>query len=533
MKNLPLGLQSFRNIIDGDFLYVDKTKFIYDIIRINRYYFLSRPRRFGKSLLLDTIAEAFSGERELFKGLYLDSSDYEFVKHPVIRFDMSNIPTDNAQILSNGLSNALKVYIKKENLDIEYGAPSEMFRMLIEELHEKYNKQVVILIDEYDMPILDHLMSEEKAQANRDVIRKFYGVMKSMNAHIRLVFITGVSKFSKVSIFSGLNNLTDITLVKEYTNICGFTTEDMDKYFNEYIEDISKHERFSMFKCLKTQILNWYDGYSWDGETRVINPYSLFGFIMEKQFRGFWYETGTPTFLIKLIKENPTPFLTTEPIELSNWALDSFDINNILLEPLFFQTGYLTIKQVCHNEYGVSYILDIPNMEVREALYMGIVSQLTEANDVITNSAYLQIRKALKTGNLEQILIQIKSMFSSIPYNLHIKREAYYHSIFYAMMNMLGFSIEAEVSTARGRIDATFELADKIYIIEFKYKDCAPDALVEEKRSLFDAALDEGMAQITNKGYADKYKNSGKKIYTAVFAFLGRDEIEMKYNENP
>ncbi|MDR2570128.1 MAG: ATP-binding protein [Oscillospiraceae bacterium] len=533
MKNLPFGLQSFRNIIEGDFVYVDKTKYVYDIISINRYYFLSRPRRFGKSLLLDTIAEAFSGERELFKGLYLDSSNYAFVMHPVIRFDMSNISNDTAEILRNSLVYELESQIENEGLSISVGAPPDMFKKLIKKLHEKYNKQVVILIDEYDKPILDHLMDEEKAQANRDVIRNFYGVIKSMSANIRLVFITGVSKFSKTSIFSALNNLNDITLSKEYANVCGITVEDMDKYFSEHIEHVSKIDNISKFGCLKKQILKWYDGYSWDGETRVINPFSLLGFLLQKRFKGFWYETGTPTFLLKILKEKPDTFLSTQQIQMSEIAIDTFDINNIIVEPLFFQTGYLTIKEICYDDDDgeVNYILDVPNMEVRRALYLNIVAQFTETNDVIADSAYLQIRKALKTGDLEKVLEQIKPLFSSIPYNLHIKREAYYHSIFYAMMNMLGFNINAEVSTARGRIDATFELADKIYIIEFKYKDCTPDATDEEKRSLFDTALDEGMQQIAKRGYADKYKNSGKKIYTAVFVFLGRDEIEMQYNE--
>ncbi|MDR2569776.1 MAG: ATP-binding protein [Oscillospiraceae bacterium] len=528
MKNLPFGLQSFRNIIEGDFVYVDKTKYVYDIISINRYYFLSRPRRFGKSLLLDTIAEAFSGERELFKGLYLDSSDYAFVKHPVIRFDMSNISNDTAEILTNSLIFELESQIKREGLFISNSAPPDMFKELIRELHKKYNKQVVILIDEYDNPILDHLMDEEKAQANRTVIRDFYKIIKSMSAHIRLVFITGVSKFSKTSIFSALNNLNDITLSEEYANVCGITLEDLDKYFSEHIEHVSKLDIHSKFGCLKKQILKWYDGYSWDGETRVINPFSLLGFLLQKRFKGYWYETGTPTFLLKILKEKPDTFLSTDVIEMNEMAIDSFDIDKIYVEPLFFQTGYLTVKEVCHNTYGVTYILDVPNMEVREALYTNIVAQLTETNDIVASSAYLQIRRALEAGDLEKILTQMRSLFSSIPYNLHIKQEAYYHSIFYSIMNMLGFNITAEVSTARGRIDATFELADKVYIMEFKYKDCAPDAPDEEKRALFDITLDEGMSQIESKGYADKYIGSGKTIYKVVFAFLGRDAIEMR-----
>ncbi|MDR2570901.1 MAG: ATP-binding protein [Oscillospiraceae bacterium] len=530
MKRLPYGLQTFRKIIEENYAYVDKTEYVYKLIKNENYVFLSRPRRFGKSLLLDTIAEAFRGERELFKGLYLDSSDYEFVKHPVLRFDMSNISNSTAEILGESLSRQMEAQVKNENLSIKYGAPPDMFRELIEELHEKHNKKVVILIDEYDMPILDHINNEEKAYANRDVIRRFYGIMKSMGAHIRLVFITGVSKFSKASIFSGLNNLNDITLTKEYANICGITIDDLDRYFSEHIKHVSRLDIYSNLEYLKKQILKWYDGYSWDGINRVINPFSFFGFIIKEEFRGHWYETGTPTFLIELLKKNPRSFLTTEPIELNNQAIDSFDIGKLNINPLFFQTGYLTVKEVCRSYDGVSYILGIPNQEVREALFSNIVSHLTETDDDIAGSSYLKIRRALNAGDLENILVQIKTLFSSIPYNLHIEREAYYHSIFYAIMNIFDFDIDAEVSTAKGRIDAVLELEDKVYVIEFKYKNCAPDATDEEKRSLYDTALDEGMHQITDRGYTDKYKGSGKKIYTAVFAFIGRDEIEMRYN---
>jgi hypothetical protein len=529
MKRIPLGLQTFRKLIEGNYIYVDKTEFVHNIIKNENYVFLSRPRRFGKSLLLDTIKEAFSGERELFKGLYLDSSDYEFVKHPVLRLDMSNIANDTPEILSNNLSYELESQFENEDLTVKYDSPSYMFKSLIKKLHDKYNKQVVILIDEYDKPILDHLTNIDKAEANREIIRNFYGVLKSMDAYIKLVFITGVSKFSKTAIFSGLNNLNDITLSEKYANICGIAIEDMNKYFGEHIKELSKLEIFSTIDCLHKQILKWYDGYSWDGINRVINPYSLLGFLVGKRFKGFWYETGTPTFLLKILKNDPKTFLSSQPIIMREKAIDTFDVHNIFIEPLFFQTGYLTVKEIYYSNGIASYALDVPNNEVREALYMDILAQLTETGDVITDSAYIHITRALESGDLEIMLTQMKSLFSAIPYNLHIEREAYYHSIFYAMLNMLGFKIDAEVSTSRGRIDATIEVDDKVYIMEFKYKDCALDATDEEKRNLFDTALDEGISQIINKGYTDKYKGSGKKIYTAVFVFLGRDEIEMRY----
>ena len=528
MKKLPLGIQNFREIIKGGYVYVDKTRYVYDLINSCKYYFLSRPRRFGKSLLLDTIAEAFSGDRELFKGLWIYESDYEFKKHPVIHIDMSNIANKTPEILENELLSELRKLTNAEGLEIDYGTPSSVFKTLIEELHKKHDQRVVVLIDEYDKPILDHLHDTMIAEANRIVIRGFYGVLKSMDPHLKMTFITGVSKFTRTSIFSEMNNLLDITMIKEYSSICGVPVEELRKYFGEHIENLASYDYFKRYSCLHDKILEWYDGYSWDGDARVINPFGLLSFFLSKKFSGFWYASGSPKFLMDMIKERPELYVNLNNLRIGEWAMDTFDVHSMQAAPLLFQTGYLTVKEIIYTLDTPTYLLDIPNLEVREAFNMHILVELTEKGPADVESAYRRIYEALYTGDLRGILNILRGLFASIPYELHIKHESYYHSIFYAIMNLLGFDIEAEASVSGGRVDAVLELGDKVYVVEFKYEHCARDASPEEKRKLFDKALDEGLEQIMNRGYAKKYEGSGKTVYQAAFAFLGRDDIELR-----
>ena len=528
LKKLPLGIQSLREIVEGDYIYADKTEYVYALINNAKYYFLSRPRRFGKSLLLDTIAEAFSGDRELFKGLWIYDSDYGFDKHPVIRLDMSNIANKTPETLENSLLGVLRSRVKEEGFDIDANAPSDIFRSLIEALYRKYNRRVVVLIDEYDKPILDHLQDVEKAEANRTVLRGFYGVLKSMDPFLKFTFITGITKFTKTSIFSGLNNLYDLTLDAEYANICGVRTDELSKYFGEHIENLASLDYFKRYSNINDKILTWYDGYSWDGETRVINPYSLLSFFTRKAFSSFWYASGKPKFLMDMIKKNPGIYTNLKNFRMTEVMLDSTDIDEIDAELLLFQTGYLTIKQITIMDDEPVYTLTMPNNEVRKAFDFHVLATFSDIGQPGVKQSQIDIGEALRNGDMKAVLILLKGLFASIPYQLHIDREAYYHSIFYAVMSVLGFDMDAEVSTSKGRIDAVLELEEKVYVMEFKYHDCSPDAAPEEKRKLISKALDEGMKQIKDKGYADKFTGSGKEIRLAAFAFLGRDDIEMR-----
>ncbi|MCL1816815.1 MAG: ATP-binding protein, partial [Clostridiales bacterium] len=355
----------------------------------------------------------------------------------------------------------------------------------------------------------------------------FYGILKSMDPYLRLTFITGVSKFTKTSIFSGLNNLRDITLSKNYANICGIAPGDLDKCFGEHIRHIATHEDFMLNSDLQSDILAWYDGYSWDGKTRVINPYSLLNFLREEKFADYWYASGTPKFLIDLIKKDPEIFINLPGLIMAEYMLNSAEFETLEAEPLLFQTGYLTIKEKLSSPGAADYLLDIPNYEVREAFNLNIIAAFTGKSQVRVKQSKTKIAAALKSGDLEELLETLKGLFAAIPYQLHIKREAYYHSIFYAVMNVLGFDMQVEVSTAKGRVDAVLMLSDKVYVMEFKYVDCEQSAAGEVKKELFAKALREGLEQIKERGYYKKYLGSGKEIYQVAFAFLGPDEIEM------
>ena len=527
VRKLPLGIQSFRKIVESNCVYVDKTQFIYELINSESYYFLSRPRRFGKSLLLDTLAEVFNGGKELFKGLWIYDSGYSFEEHPVLRIDMSNIANETPETLKNELMIVLGRRAIQEGLSIDVETPSAMFKTLIEELCSKYSQRVVVLIDEYDKPVLDNLHDLGIAEANRNVIRGFYGVLKSMDPYLRFTFITGITKFTKTSIFSGLNNLYDITLDKKYATICGVTIEDLGKCFSEHIEGLAPLEYFRRYSSINAGILAWYDGYSWDGESRVINPYSLLSFFTRKEFSGFWYASGTPKFLVDIIKNDPSVYTNLKNFKMTELMLDSSDIDDIDAELLMFQTGYLTVKEKKHTGDEYVYILDMPNNEVRKAFDLHVLTAFSGKGQPRVKHAQMEIDDALREGDLQRMLELLRGLFASIPYQLHIDREAYYHSIFYAVMSVLGFDIDVEISASRGRIDAVLELDNNIFVMEFKYKDCAPGAGQETKRKLFDEALTEGMKQIKDMRYAGKYAGSGKSVCMAVFAFLGRDEIEM------
>ena len=478
--------------------------------------------------MLDTIGEVFEGEKQLFEGLWIHDSDYEFVKHPVIKLDMSNISNETPGIFKISLLAALKKRVLNEKLDITDEIPSDLFKHLIEELHKKYGRGVVVLIDEYDKPILDHLGNYEIAEANRQILKGFYGILKSMDPYLRLVFITGVSKFTKTSIFSDLNNLLDITLDKKYSNICGITISEFDKYFNGYIEHLSMIDDFKHIENLRDKVLDWYDGYSWDGNTRVLNPYSLLGFFIQEKFSSYWFASGTPKFLMDLIKNNPGVYTKLKNLEITELMLDSSDIDKISIELMLFQTGYLTVKKVISTSRAPIFALDMPNYEIKEAFNLYIIAALTENNEVRAGQAQIEIINALQNGDMQKMRNILKSLFASIPYQLHINREAYYHSIIYAIMNILGFDIDAEVSVSNGRVDAVLILDDMVYVMEFKYKECASDLDDAEKQEIFNNTLKEAMDQIKDRGYHVKYINSDKAVYLTAFAFLGRDDIEME-----
>ena len=481
MKKLPIGRQEFSKLIEDNCVYVDKTKLIYKLLE-QQYYFLSRPRRFGKSLLLNTIKEIFLGNKEMFKGLWIyDKIDWE--AHPVIKISFSNI-----DYKSLGLEEAIGVALTgiAEGYDFQFSKKS--FALKFEELIKflAREKKVVILIDEYDKPIIDYLDDLSKAEENRDILKNFYSVIKDADKYIRFFFITGVSKFSKVSIFSDLNNLEDITIDENFSTLLGWTKEELDKYFPEYISQVKERYK-GVFDDVMPVIKEWYNGYSWDGENFVYNPVSLLNLFRKRVFNNYWFTTGTPTFLTKKIKNERYTAFDIEDRVINVSLLDKYDLKNMSLLPLLFQTGYLTIKK--YDIFRNTITLDYPNKEVADSFSTHILSELTIGKLDKTDMLLVDIVSTFTNNNIEKFIGHINTLFRNIPYTIIEEKEKYFHSIFYMVMKLVGFKIESEILTIDGRVDAVVKTDGNIYIIEFKINQSAETAI----------------KQILDKRYAEKY----------------------------
>ena len=369
MKKLPLSIQVFSKLIEGDYLYIDKTRDIYNLFAEGgQYYFLSRPRRFGKSLLISTLGEIFSGNKELFKGLWIYDK-IEWIKYPVIQLDLSKVSFKTPEILENALGMWVEKIAADFNIQLDHGLfLKEKFGQLLEKMSQK--QKVVILVDEYDKPIIEFMEADEieTAKKNRAVLKSFFSVLKGSDAFLRFVFFTGVSKFSRVSVFSDLNNLRDITLSKQFALLLGYTETELMHYFEPHITQLADEAGISK-QQLSKEIRHWYNGYSWDGKNFVYNPFSILNLFTEKSFENFWFASVTPTFLIKLIMRKQSEIREFENLPVQSYTFDSHDIENIDIAALLFQTGYLTIKEITTK--GITkvktYHLSYPNKEVRDS----------------------------------------------------------------------------------------------------------------------------------------------------------------------
>lgn len=485
-KKLPIGIQSFSKLIEGDFLYVDKTKEIHQLITSGEgYYFLSRPRRFGKSLTLSALKEIFSGNKELFRGLWIYDK-IQWTSHPVIHLDIISISYNTSDVLAQSLSNLLIKIGERNNIKLKSGYYKEQFGELIEKLHTSSNKKVVVLIDEYDKPIIDFIRDSERARANRDVLKSFYEVLKASDEHLRFVFITGVSKFSKVSIFSGLNNLKDITLEERFASLMGYTHEELLKYFGGRI----KKDRLSDVK-------RWYNGYSWDGETFLYNPLSILLYVDGGKFGNYWFATGTPTFLIEAVKGHQIDIKEFENYETNKFLFESFDIDNLNVFSLLFQTGYLTIKGIEDVSPTMSiYRLSYPNEEVKESFLQYLAADLTGKYADEFGMMVYKLKGSVENADVKQFISILKSIFAAVPYDIFMKeKEAYYHTVVYLVLKLLGIHINAEVEFSEGRADAVIETSNHIFVIEFKM-----------------GVATEAIAQIKEKKYHQKYLHSSKSV---------------------
>ncbi len=504
-KDYPIGIQSFEKLRNEQFLYVDKTEFVYRLTRKSGYYFLSRPRRFGKSLLLSTFEAYFLGKRELFKGLAIDRhEDVGWEEYPVLHLDL------NAQDYTkedDSLYNQLDKYLKK--WEGSYGIIPEVndlgirFSNVIESAYAKTGRQVVVLIDEYDKPLLQNLSEDRKERQDRfrNTLKGFYGVLKSCDPYIKFCFITGVTKFSHVSVFSDLNNLRDLTLEPDFNAICGITESELQAYFKDGIELLAERQRMS-FEEACTRLRQNYDGYRFSEEETegIYNPFSILNAMVSRRCSDYWFQTGTPTMLVELLRARNVVLTELEGVKRTPNALMGLDPDLIDPIPLLFQSGYLTIKRFIRKGRLQYFELGFPNEEVQdgfvEALFPFYVNRKkdTESASIVTECV-----ESLEERRVGRFMDILKSLLAGVPYgerkedNIHENR---FRDVMYIICRLMGMSVQCELHTVEGRIDMTVETDRYIYVMEFKIDKSPADAL----------------AQIEEKHYADRYLSDPREV---------------------
>ncbi len=497
-KRLPIGIQSFRRLRETNSYYVDKTPLIRELIDQSDYCFLSRPRRFGKSLLLDTLRSLFEGHEELFRGLEIHRHWDWSVRHPVVRLSFGgkyNDPED----LERSIINQLEIIEHAAGLDpaAAISTGPERLQKVLYNLHCSTGLRVVVLVDEYDKPILDALNDPDLAIANRDYLRGFYGIIKDCAEHVRFVFVTGVSMFSKVSLFSGLNNLRDISLDPRYATICGYTESDLDRVFGPELSGLDREG-----------IRTWYNGYHWRGGERVYNPYDVLLLFDSREFRPYWFETGSPTFLFRMLIEK-----SVGPMELENRMVDmslvsKFDVNDIGIQALLFQTGYLTITEEQRDEFDNLYRLDYPNLEVRISLNRGLLGYLGKTGRESLDQGRT-LCTLLKANDFHGFAEQLRSYLSGIPYQWHAtgdlaRYEAWYASLLHMCFRAIGVDLRVEDASSHGRADMVVLTGGQVFVLEFKMAKGNGDT---------ETVLDTAIVQMRERGYAKKYCDLGAPVH--------------------
>jgi hypothetical protein len=499
-KYLPLSKSTISKLIEENCIYVDKTRYIQPLVEAGGAYFLSRPRRFGKSLMVSILKEIFQGNRELFKGYWIyDRIDWK--KYPVIHLDFMNIDFRTLG-LEKAIDNELSLISQEYGIPCSGDSISEKFRALIGKLA---HDSIVVLVDEYDKPVNEYIDDIETAIKNRDILRNFYSVLKGQEGKIKFLFMTGISRFTRLSIFSDLNHLIDITFKNDYSKLLGYTEEEIEEYFDDYIREwLQLHKGNGSSKTqLMQKLKDYYNGYSWNGKDFVYNPYSINNFFNDMEFKDYWFASGTPTSLVKMARKKGIAVENWDYLEVREQFFDKFDIADININLMFFQTGYLTVKKRLEH----SYILSYPNREVEHALLNNLMEvysgrSLEEAEKLIDD-----IKESLEKKQIDSFIRQMKAFIASIPYNLvESGAERFYHLVFYLVMKSLIVKVYPEKYTNLGRIDTVVETGSFIYVMEFKMGSAA-----------------EAFKQILEKKYYERYLERSQTIILLGIGFSGKE----------
>ena len=491
----PVGIQSFEDLRNKGFVYIDKTAFVYQLVDTGKYYFLSRPRRFGKSLLMSTIEAYLSGRKDLFEGLALEKLETEWTQYPILHLDLNSQKYDTPEALTEVLDETLTKWetIYGSN-DAEIGL-GRRFGGVMQRAYEKTGRQVVVLIDEYDKPLLQAYGNDDLLNDYRGTLKAFYGNLKSCDKYIKFALLTGVTKFGKVSVFSDLNNLMDISMDLRYAPICGITEGELHDYFDNEIQLLAEAQKMTVEETY-AKLKEDFDGYHFHEDAEgMYNPFSILNTLAKRQFRDYWFETGTPTLLVDMLRNCDYDLAALTSEEVTTDVLDCiFDNDNPL--PVIFQSGYLTIKS--YDKEFNTYTLCYPNREVKEGFIRFLLPYYTQ-NKRHNTFDLRRFVQDLRSGRVEEFMTRLQSLFADTPYLLVHggDRERHYHNVIYLLTRLMGFYVKAEYQTAAGRIDMVLETSDYVYVMEFKLNGSAEEAL----------------QQINDKGYALPFLSSGKKVF--------------------
>ena len=494
LKKMPIGKQDFEMLRKDGYAYVDKTRLVYQMVDTGSYYFLSRPRRFGKSLLVSTLKAYFEGKREVFDGLEIAQLEKDWTVRPVLMLDLNTEKYDTPEVLEQVLNETLCYWESFYGKNPEEVGLGRRFQGVIRRAAEQTGHRVAILVDEYDKPMLQAIGKPDLQDAYRNTLKGFYGALKSMDAYIKFAFLTGVTKFGKVSVFSDLNNLLDISMDAEYYDICGITQQELLSYFAPEVEVLAEANGMTKEECVE-KLRKEYDGYHFE-ETApgMYNPFSVLNTLKRKKFGSYWFETGTPTYLVTLLQMHEYNLKEMAQSDVTADVLNSVDITSTNPIPVIYQSGYLTIKD--YDPDFKTYTLGFPNAEVEEGFIKYLLPHYTAIDEVGTGFCVKQFVKDVREGRTEQFVERLRSLFADTPYELVKNLENHYQNVLWLLFKLMGFYVQAEYHTSRGRIDLVVKTQDYCYVMEFK----------------LDGSAEEALAQISSKDYALPFQLENQQI---------------------
>ena len=489
-KIYPIGIQNFQRLRRDNYFYIDKTALIYQMVKTGRYYFLSRPRRFGKSLLISTLEAYFQGKKELFEGLAMERLEKDWSHYPILHLDLNARQYDRPESLLEELNKHLEIW--EQTYGSPYGdrKPEERFYQVIRCAYKKTGQRVVVLVDEYDKPLLQAIGNAELQEAYRNILKAFYGVLKSTDGHIQFAMLTGVTKFGKISVFSDLNNLDDISMREPYVNLCGISEQEIHDNLEEEIHELAELQNMTYEDvCVKLKV--YYDGYHFVENTiGIYNPFSLLNTFKYNKFSNYWFETGTPSYLVELLKRSHYDLERMANEETSSDVLNSIYADSSNPIPVIYQSGYLTIKSY-DEEFGI-YQLGFPNREVEEGFVRYLMPFYTNINKVESPFEIQKFVSEIRKGQPDAFLRRLQSFFADTPYELARQLELHYQNVLFIVFKLVGFYAQVEYHTSMGRVDLVLKTNDYIYVMEFKLEGTAQDALkqINEKQYALPFATD-------------------------------------------